>query len=95
MANRIAGNVLIVDSSLSNLPYLNARVLAASFYGSDTTARLTITYVSSTLDSIIAFAPNVTGGGPWSANQVLGGVQVADTMRVLLLTAGTGYLYLG
>ena len=93
MANRVVGNVLIVDSATINLPYFNMNVRGVALYGTDSTSRLNLTYVSSTLDTVFALgnqinSPGLSGmtfGGP--------GFAVADTLRVLTLTAGTGYIY--
>lgn len=94
MANRLVGSVYILDTTTANLSYINGRISAIGFYGADTTARLTLTYVSSTLDSIVAFAPATLGSIPWDDHKSFGpGFQMADTMRVLNLTAGTGWIY--
>lgn len=95
MANRIAGNIYIIDSGLQNLSYINHKVLAAGFYGVGTTATMTLVYASNTNDAIVAFAPNVTGAGNWDDYAQLGGVYISDTIRVLNLVSGTGWLYLG
>lgn len=95
MANRILGNVYLLDSGLQTLSFpTKASIRAIALYGADTTARLVLTLVSDTRDAVVALAnpvhfPNTTGitfGGDT-------GWAVADTLRVLNLTAGTGYIY--
>ena len=95
MANRIVGNIYILDSGLQTLNYLNLKLMGVGFYGANTTAALVLTLASDTRDAIVAIGPNVIGAGAWSAYVPLGGVYVSDTIRVLNLTAGTGWLYLG
>ena len=94
MANRIVGNVIIVDSATINLPYVNANIRGVALYGVDSTSRLNITYVSSTLDTIFALGNQINSPGLSGLTFGGDGFQVADTMRVLTLTAGTGYIYL-
>lgn len=95
MANRIVGNIYIIDSGLQNLAYTNHKILSVGFYGTDSTATMTLTYASNTNDSIIAFGPSAATAKPWQEYAELGGVYVSDTIRVLNLVAGTGWLYLG
>ena len=79
---------------MSTLTYINMKIASAAFYGANTTSVMNIVMASNTLDSVIAFAPNVQGAGAWQANMQLGGVLFADTLRVQALVLGTGYLYL-
>ena len=95
MANRIRGRVYIIDSATINLDYLPMPILGVGFYGIDTTARLVLTLASNTLDSIVAMAPDVLGANPWSKFYPMGGWLISDTLRVLQVTAGTGYIYIG
>ncbi len=94
MANRLSGNQYIIDTTTSNLTSLiTNKIIAVALFGIDTTSRLTITYASSTADEIIALANNVNG--PNLAGVSFGqGFYVQDTLRVQLLTLGTGYIYL-
>lgn len=95
MANRIRGNLVIIDSSAINLSLpTNVRIQAAALYGIDTTSRLIITLASSTLDSVIPLSNQTHFPGTSGMSFGEGGWCVADTLRVMLLTAGTGYLYL-
>lgn len=93
MANRIVGNVYIIDSTLTNLSYLFAKIRGVALYGTDSTSRLTITYVSSTADAIFALGNQINSPGTTGITFGGDGFTVADTMRVLLLTAGTGFIY--
>lgn len=95
MANRIRGNLVIIDSSAINLSLpTNCRIQAASFWGVDTTSRLIIVLASNTLDSVIPLSNQTHFPGLSGLSFGQGGWCVADTLRVLNLTAGTGYLYL-
>ena len=94
MANRVVGNVIIVDSATINLPYLAANIRGVALYGTDSTSRLNITYVSSTLDTIFALGNQINSPGLSGLTFGGNGFLVTDTMRVLTLTAGTGYIYL-
>lgn len=98
MANRIiSGNIILIDSGLNILPYVSNRIAAVGFYGSDTTSRLVLTLNSNTTNAIVAFAPPVTGAGPWSDHKAMSGkdgVYLNDTMYALNLTNGTGWVYL-
>lgn len=93
MANRIRGRVYIIDSATINLDYIPMQITGIGFYGVDTTARLNLVLASDTRDSIVAFAPDVLGGNPWSKFYPMGGWMVSDTLRVLTLIAGTGWIY--
>lgn len=95
MANRIVGNIYIIDSGLQNLSYINHKLLAVGFYGANSASTMTLTMVSSTLDAIVAFANITAGSASWADYAQLGGVYVSDTIRVLNLVAGTGWLYMG
>ncbi len=95
MANRIVGNIYIIDSGLQNLAYTNHKLLAVGFFGSNSASTMTLTMASNTLDSIMAFANITAGSASWHDYAQLGGVYVSDTIRVLNLVAGTGWLYLG
>ena len=95
MTNRIRGNLVIIDSSAINLSLpTNVHIQAASFWGSDTTARLILVLASDTRDSVVALSNQTHFPGLSGIAFGEGGWCVADTLRVLNLTAGTGYLYL-
>jgi len=94
MANRIRGNVYILDSGSINLSWPNkANVTGFAFYATDTTSVINITLVTDSADSVFAAAnpnntPVLTGisfGKP---------VEFGSQLRVHVLTAGTGYIYL-
>ena len=93
MANRIVGNVYIIDSATINLDYLSARIRGVALYGTDSTSRLTLTYASSVSDSIVALGNQINSPGLSGISVGGDGFAVADTMRVFTLTAGTGYIY--
>ena len=109
MANRINGNIIIVDSAMGNslmlLPPKNLsdyRVGAISFFAISTLANIILTNANTSTD--VVFNCNYITIGILSANngfvvnnpqQVTfpGGLRVSD-LKVPTLTAGTAYLYL-
>ena len=93
MANRIRGNVYIIDSSGIALDQIDMRISSICLFGNDTSARLILTHQATTTDSIIQLAnpshnPLMVGvsfgGNGWDNDQQL---------RVQSLVAGTGYIY--
>jgi len=92
MANRIAGNVYIVDSSMLNirLPFDGKMNIASvAFWGATTLAVLELT-AESTLDVVVKIEIGSPGGGTESiyVNNTF------DELKVLTMTAGTAWIYL-
>ena len=98
MANRIVGNVLIVDSGMGNSPILlgsnigEYQVSAIVIWGVDTTAAITLTEANTATDLVYKFNANLSNGGvnPLSLTYSL---KVGD-LKVPVLTAATGFIYL-
>src|SRR3990167_10583602 len=96
MANRVVGNVYIVDSALNNvsLPWnQGARVQSIRAWFLDTTGLARFTG-SDTTDAVCILTPNnaptPSSGGHDEAN--LGGIRF-DEMKIPTLTAGTAWIY--
>lgn len=97
MANRIAGNVLIIDSAMGNAPVLlsssqikNFKLGSVAFWSSDTTGSL-ILALASTADVILRLGNSVNNGN--TTGIILNGVNLHD-LKVPVLTAGTAWCYL-
>ena len=87
------GNLYILNVTTDNLSMPDSlKIQAIGFYGSDTTSKLVLTTVSNTNNAIVAFGPTVTAG-PWSDHKFFGGWYMTDTLRVLSLVNGTGWIY--
>ena len=101
MANRIVGNVLIVDSGMGNelvLPGNNIaefQVSAIAVWGADTTAAITLTEANTATDLVYKFNANTTPGGGGGVNplSLTHPIKVGD-LKVPVLTAATGFIYL-
>ena len=92
MANRIVGNTYIIDSgTIALTDGLLMRVNAVALWSIDTSGELWLTYQSNTADTAVRIRNNQSQ--PFMLPQYLGGVQFKD-LRVQVLTAGTGFLYL-
>lgn len=108
MANRLNGDVIIVDSAMGNTPILGAtsnltafRVGAISFFSLDTSGTVTITRANTSLD--VVFKSNHVSVGILSNNGAVvvnpmhfaypGGIKTND-LKVPSLVAGTAYIYL-
>lgn len=95
MANRIVGNVYIVDSALNNLalPWpQGATITSIRAWFLDTTgiARFTDSDTTNAVCLLIANAPAAGTGTTDQAN--LGGVSF-DNLKIPTLTAGTAWIY--
>ncbi len=104
MANRIVGNVLIVDSAMGNASILTGvnqlifyRANAVAFWSSDTTGRLIIS-AADTSNHIVSLGWTVNGAGtgfsPSTQSTQFGQHQTLDSLKVPTLTAGTAWIYL-
>lgn len=93
MANRIAGNVYIIDSGSISLPWpgTHVKIQGVGFYSTDTSGELQLTMASNTLNIVFWLRNN--NNQPYFLPQYLGGVNF-EQLRVQILTAGTGFLYL-
>lgn len=96
MANRIVGNVIIVDSAMGNTfilgngnnPTLNVNSIA--FWGSNSTGIVSFTGLS-TADVICSISSVLNFPNTQSID--LHGTRLSD-VKVLTLTAGTAWIYL-
>lgn len=107
MANRLVGNVIIVDSAMGNAFILNSgnmpvhfsklHVNSIMFWSSDTTGRLQLTQTN-TADVIfsLGWVTNGAGAGFSEATQSsqFGQQQPMEDLKVPVLTAGTAWIYL-
>ncbi len=103
--NRIAGNVIIVDSAMGNAFILNSanmsnqiqklKVNSIAFWSSDTTGRLQMSEADTS--NIVVSMGWVNGGsGFQGATQTtsFGNSQPFENLKVPTLTAGTAWIYL-
>ena len=99
MANRIEGNVYIVDSAMGNQGLKgvgssgwleNSKINAISFWSSDTTGRVIFTGTTTTNSIVVLTNPN---DDPTTVGCFLGGITFSD-MKCPTLTAGTAWIYL-
>ena len=100
MANRIVGNVVIIDSGMGNAFVLTSanqavnvselKVATIAFWSTDTTGNLVLSAVDTTNQIIRLTNPN---DDPTTVGAVLGGVNFKD-LKVPALTAGTAWIYL-
>lgn len=107
MANRIVGNVIIVDSAMGNALLLTSAnqainlggmyVNAFAFLANDTTGAITLTQVNTALD--LVFVSSFIPGGQTRPALGLFTLPFANPLRVSdlkapIVTAGTGFIYL-
>lgn len=94
MANRIVGNVYIIDSGLISLTWPSAaKIGAVAFWGVDSTSRLTVTLSSDTRDSIFALSNQANVPGLSGITFGYQGWSCPNQPYILNLVAGTGYIY--
>ena len=95
MANRIVGNVYIIDTGSANgaIPWLrDAKVASVAFWAADTTGEIII----STVDTTDVIVRLTASNNPASVSQLfLGGVNFPDVIKIPTLTAGTAWIYFG
>lgn len=107
MANRIVGNVIIIDSAMGNnfiltsanqaIQISNIHANAVMFWSSDTTGRLIISSADTTNHLVsLGWLVSGTGGGLAPSNQStqFGQKQTVSDLKVPTLTAGTAWIYL-
>lgn len=98
MANRIVGNVLIIDSGMGNSPVLignniNDYVISGiAVWGVDTTAAILLTEANTASDIVYKYNGNSTIAGVNPL--VLAYAIKVGELRVPVLTAATGFVYL-
>ena len=108
MANRINGNVIIVDSAMGNAVLLTSAnqainidelsVSAFGFWAVDTTSAILLTEANTALDIVFLQGYFVNGAGT-STNPRMITTSFANpvkfgNLKVPTLTAGTGFIYL-
>lgn len=102
MANRIAGNVLIIDSAMGNnlvildTQYKNYNVTAYGFWAADSTAAFRLTGTDTAADIIIkhdfpAGASNAIENPRWFS---FGAPHAIGVLKAPVVTSGTAFLYL-
>lgn len=101
MANRIADNVIIIDSAMGNSFILDSggrvvhldrmAVNAFAFYAGDTTSTISISAVDTT-NTIYSEA--FLGAGERFKFRAFGKPQMFADLKVPVLTNGTGFIYL-
>lgn len=91
MANRIRGNVYIVDT-VGDLPEIALSVQSVAFYSSDTTGELMVSCYSNTTDVVIHVRNNQSQ--PFTLPLYLGGIELDDRLTINRCTAGTAFFYL-
>lgn len=101
MANRIVGNVLIIDSAMGNSPVvLNTQIkswhiTAIAFWAINTTGACLLTGTNTASDLI--FKHDLPAGSANTQNPKwfpFGSVQELDDIKIPTLTAGTAFIYL-
>lgn len=107
MANRLIGNVIIVDSAMGNafiltsanqpVQLVNLHANAVAFWSSDTTGRMIIAGIDTTNHLIsLGWMANGTGAGFMAATQSTNFAQkqTVSDLKIPILTAGTAWIYL-
>ena len=95
MANRIVGNVYILDTGSANtqLPWpRDAKVASIAFWGATTSSVMTIAAGDTGNVLLTLNGPSTVGAGG-TTNVHFGGVYFADSLTLPVLTAGTGWIY--
>lgn len=98
MANRIVGNVLIIDSGMGNSPVLPGNnyndfvISGIAVWGADTTAAITLTEANTATDLVYKYngISTIAGVNPL----VLAYAIKVGELKVPVLTAATGFIYL-
>ena len=93
MANRIVGNVYILDTGSANtaLPWNSGtHIQSVAFWSTDTTGRMVLSGADTTNHVVVLENPN---DDETTVGIYLGGVPFSE-MKLPTLTAGTGWIYL-
>lgn len=102
MANRLVGNVYIIDSSGVPLDWLSgAKIAAIGFFTTSTAGTFELSYASDTTNSILRFDSIIHTVAPGSGSALdrayqsvyLGGVSFPDALFVRRCNVGTGWIY--
>ena len=97
MANRLVGNVLIIDSaqgtalSTNSFPASGAEITSIFFYATDTTGELRLTDGASTANTIVHVRSNQSQ--PYCFPYYLNGYRLQNPPIPLTVTAGTAFIY--
>ena len=92
MANRIVGNVYIVDSAAIALTDgQTLKIASIAFYSTDTSGEFKIVSQANTANALIHIRNNQNQ--PFTLPLFLGGMYL-ENLRVQTCTAGTGWFYL-
>ena len=102
MANRIAGNVLIIDSAMGNAAVIvdsqisKFYVNAVAVWSADTTAAILLTGANTIADIIFKHDYPAGVGIAYSNPKwySFGQAQRAENLKAPIVTAGTAFLYL-
>ena len=106
MANRIVGNVIIVDSAMGNLNLIQSatgnfrkvNVNAIAFWYGTSAGTMTLSLANTALEQIIKFDWLNTGSAGDLVERMqwrnFGTPQSFEDLKVPVLTAGTGFIYL-
>lgn len=97
MANRIVGNVYILDTGSGNVPLpwpRDAKVMSIAFWGANTASIMQIA-AGDTSNVLITLAGPINNAVGGTTIAPLGGVYFADTLTLPVLTAGTAWIYFG
>lgn len=96
MANRIRGNVVIIDATgIVDFPGAGsqAKVSFIAFWASDSTGAMKLAFQANSSDVIVNMASPVNQ--PNTTTFRFPGNQYLQSLKCNTLTAGTGYIYLG
>lgn len=99
MANRIRGNVIIVDSAASTVAITtpgdksNIEIIGIAFWSLNSTGLLEIADATSSSDIVVKLSNPVNGPATVWSN--FSGMWSGKEMRINTLTVGTAWIYLG
>lgn len=103
MANRIIGNILIVDSAMGNLPIIESgtgnfrsyNIKAIAFWSADTTGSLRLTSADTTTTLIrMGWITQGVGTGMQESPQWAYPCTRIEGLKAPVVTAGTAWIYL-
>jgi len=91
MANRIVGNVYIVDA-VGSLEDIDLSIYSIAFYSTDTTGELMVSSYANTANVLVHIRNNQTQ--PFTLPLYLGGSHLDDRLTINRCTAGTAFFYM-
>lgn len=105
MANRLVGNVIIIDSAMGNqfilqlanssMQLTNFHANAVMFWSSDTTGRMIISGVDTSNHLVsLGWLNGGAGFAPATQGTQFGQKQTVADLKIPTLTAGTAWIYL-